>query len=407
MQLASASWLLVGACIACAGAPQPPRQQPTAAPAHKIQSIPAASSAAQSEPALPERAPPKNRCLPDGPPQPRVATKRHAPDTCVDHRSAEARLAAKFRKDYDRTVDGSVVDVSFGCDPLTGEVEELVVERGHGHGGGLEVWRIHRSRKQTDWQVLGIALPGYFRVSKARDASPVQIARGTVQDSALSRALRTARPALTASVRELEPPPPPNGAFGRSFSTSSGNFHHYFWLTDGHHELTRHFTGYPSSSEQSRTLAVVAAMDAIEPLLEAVPFAPSTATEQERAFFVTRFLAAAPRFDDPYAWWVRDRYVQLAEHLGSPELVPTLLAVLQSGLREAAAEKDAERRNQARERRLTSPLAALARITGYDPRKDANGVARPLTEAVAEAISECTQGMELAKPPDPSPSEDR
>ncbi len=349
--------------------------------------IPAVSPVDAPTQAAPSRARGPNRCLPSGPPKAPAAAKVYAASTCVDHRSAERALARKLTKEYDPTVTGSTIDVSFACDPLTGELEEVVLETGSGHGGNLELWRLHRKSGQADFDVLGIGNVGYYARTR-EGVLPLRIGRVSIGGPALDKALATARPALTARIRELEPPP--NGLWGRSFSTSSGNFHLYFRLSDGMHELVRHFTGYPGSSDQSRYLGLEEANAAITLLLEKIPLADANPSDEERAFFVRAFLAAVPRFDDDFAWWVRDRYVALAEHLGTPELVPALAGVLESGLREAERETATDRKQTVLERRLSQPLATLARITGWDPRKDDTGATRDPAEVAREVVTECS-----------------
>lgn len=370
--------LLLGGCtraVAPAAAPEAPP-------------VPAVAPEAASASPPPARALPSNRCWTDAPPKPRAAPKVYAGDTCADHRRAEASLAKKLAKQYDRTVTGSVVDVTFACDPLTSEVEELVVETGSGHGGGLEIWRARRKSGEADFEILGLGNHGYYSPA-SKGQAPVRIARGKISAAALDKALGTARPALTVQLRELEPPPPPNGMWGRSFSTSSGNFHLAFRLSDGTHQLARRFTGYPGSSDQPRYLGLQAAWAAVGPLFEKLPLEPGEATADERDFFVISFLRAAPRFDDDFAWWVRDRYVALAEHLGSRELVAALLGVLDSGLREGEAQTTDDRRREVAMRRLEQPLATLARLTGWDPRKDDAGKERDPVAVAKEVIAEC------------------
>lgn len=350
--------------------------------------VPTVAPEAASRGPAPARPPPPNRCWPDPPPKPRAATRVSAHDTCADHRLAEARLAKKIAKQYDRTVTGSVVDVTFGCDPLTSEVEEVIAETGSGHGGGLELWRARRKSGEPDFEVVGLGNHGYYS-HRPEGQSPVRIARGKISAALLDKALGTARPALTFQIREIEPPPPPNGMWGRSFSTSSGNFHLFFQLSDGAHQLSRHYTGYPGSSDQPRYLGLQEAWAALGPVLEALPLGPGEASADERDFFVTAFLRAAPRFDDDFAWWVRDRYVALAEYLGTRELVPVLLGVLESGLAEGQSQATDERQREVWKRRLEQPLATLSRITGWDPRRDDAGQERDLVAVAREVLAEC------------------
>jgi hypothetical protein len=391
-------WLLTTlagiSAAACAAHPgTPPARTP--APAKTVGVAPVVAAPSPSEP--PPRTPRPNRCLPDGPPKARAAPRIYEPSTCVDHRRAETILARKIVKDYERTVTGSIVDVSFGCDPLTQDLQEVVIELGFGHGGSLEIWRIRRDESGSDFSVLGIGNRGYYAPSTS--GAPVRIGRGHIPAGVLEKALARARPALTVMVREIEPPPPPNGALGRSFSSSSGDFHHYFRLTDGMHELVRHYTGYPSSSDQPRYVGVTAAMEALRPLLESVPLDGSDPNAEERELFVRSFLAAAPRFDEPFAGWVRDRYLMLAEHLGTPELVPALVRELERGLSEGEGQPDDGHEKITFERRLEYSLAALARITGWDPRKDEVGAARAPSSAAREMVEECKRALQSRDAP--------
>lgn len=370
--------LLCPAFVACGGAP------PIAAPP-AAEPIPAVRPAAPAPEAPPPRAERPNRCLPNGLPKPRVPKKIYAGDTCVDHRKAEAVLSRKLAKQYRRGMDGSSVDVAFGCDPLTQGVEEVVIESGYGHGGGLALHRLRRTEDDSAFDIVSLVLPGYL---SAGERAP-QIGGGRIDVRAFSAAFDTAQPALTAIIRELEPPPKPNAILGRSFSVSSSDFHVYFRLSDGMHQLVRHYTGYESSSNQYEYLGLREALAVVRPLLDAVHLEAREPTAEERDFFVESFLTASSRFEDDFAWWVRDRYVTMSEGLGTPELVPALARVVENGLAEAAKETDPIRRKEVLERRMEGPLAAFARQSGWDPRKDDAGAARDLDVVAHEVVDEC------------------
>lgn len=378
-----AAWLLMPVALSCAPAGRLTAERTPAA-------VPPVAAAPEPTSAPPPRADGPNRCLPSALPK-RTARKLYTPSTCADHKKAEAAIARKLAKDYDRSIKGSTVDVSFGCDPLTSDLEELVIETGYGHGGNLEVWRIKADKDGQSYEVLALGHAGYYRPKEPGDT--VQIGRGRFTKAQLEKALSTARPALTAIVRELEPPPLPNVFSGRSFSTSSGNFHHYFRLFDGMHELERHFTGYPGSGDQPRYVGLQLAMEALRPLLDGVKLEADRASADERDFFVTSFLAAAPRFDDDFAWWVRDRYVRMASELGTPELVPALVEVLAHGLAEGDRETDEVRKKEVHERRLADPIATLVKITGWDPQKDETGAVRPTAAVAKDMLTECRRAL--------------
>ncbi|HMR06234.1 MAG TPA: hypothetical protein PKA88_10655 [Polyangiaceae bacterium] len=387
------TWLMLGACTHCA-----PLASPLAhAPAAAVPVIRAEPQ--QATPPAPARTAGPNRCLPKGPPVLPAARKTQEPSTCVDHRRREAALARSLVKEFQPTIKGGTVEVHFGCDPLTSDVREIHLETGYGHGGYFSLWRLTREDDQsTEFRVLGfehrLTGGGYdrytYEVAARFDA---KVLRGTVGAKAVLGALQTARPAMTAAIRELEPPPSATFAFGRSSFFSSGNFHHKVEILDDMPNLlSGRYTGYPNGGEQGSYLGLSKAMGVLIPLVEKGEADDAPASEAERAYFAERFLAAEANFDDEYAWWVRNRYVRLSGRLGDPVLVPALVREL--GKRVAEARKSTE--PDAADR-LVDVLTALAGVTHWDARFESDGTPRPLLQVADEYLDECQTALHAGR----------
>jgi hypothetical protein len=326
--------------------------------------------------------------------------KTQAPSTCVDNRREEAILARVLVKDFQPTVNGGTVQVRFGCDPLTSDVNAIHLETGYGHGGYLALWRLTReSDTSAQFQVLGfehrLTGGGYDRYTYEVAARfEAKVLRGTVPAKTVLSALQTARPALTTAIRELEPPPTANVVFGRSSFFSSGNFHHAIEILDDlTNRLSGRYTGYPNGAEQHRYLGLTKAMAVLMPVVEKIEADDLAPSEKEREYFARRFLAAEPRFDDEYAWWVRDRYVRLSGRLGGPVLVPALVRALEKSVAEVRKAADPS----VKERLLVDVLTALAKITGWDARFESDGTPRPVLQVAQEYLDECQTALHATR----------
>jgi hypothetical protein len=142
-------------------------------------------------------------------------------------------------------------------------------------------------------------------------------------------------------------------------------------MDDEDHVIDRHFTGYDSSDAQGEILPMRLATERFETTIAALAFTKTVApADDDKDLFVRRFLAAAR--EKPF-WWVNERFVALAGELGTIDIVPALVAIAQK-----KGEASADR---------TRPvaLAAIATLTGWDPRKGVKGE----DEAAANALREC------------------
>ncbi len=211
----------------------------------------------------------------------------------------------------------------------------------------------------------------------------------------MNRALKLGLPALTARLRELEPPLK-DGLTGISMEMSSNDFHDYVRVRDvSGHEIERTFTGYGGTLGQGSYLGLELAMESLRPLVENIAFDADLPTADERAFFDRQMLAARHRLSGTFAWWVKERYVRLAGPIGDKVLIPMLIDELRDRLKEANANKS-DNRKDALTAQLMDPLLALVRVSGWDARKDASGHERSLVEVARDYINECTRGAATA-----------
>ncbi len=309
---------------------------------------------------------PSGRCvieqLPAPAPPPAAAPPCHRP-SATNALAVRAAITKRYLKKHER----GKVEVAFGCDGLAPGIREIVIESGGGHGGTLALWRARRGAGPS-YDVRGIVYAGASMVRAAR-SPPFELASGraAVPDLGFVRA------ALSASVREVEPPPRPGTVHVGSFSTSSRDFHALVRLVDDDGRvLERRYTGYAGSSGQDVYLGLEAALGALDRITTIAP-AGGTPTAGDRQLFAERFAAAVPHFDDAFAWWVMERYVDLARYLGSPATIPGLLTRLTFATPDRS-------KVDARE----GAVDALARITGWDARTGAT-----IEQAAARYLVEC------------------
>ena len=254
-----------------------------------------------------------------------------------------AKIRAEITKQYEPRHDDGKASVTFGCDGLGKTIREIIVETGSGHGGGLEMWRARRAADGA-YDVRGITNAGN---------PPFTLVGG----STAAPDLELVRAALTATVKEVWPPPPPNTIGGLRGSGSSNDFHVLVRLTDDEGRVVeRQFTGYAGDSDQDTYLGLNIAVEALAPIT-VLPATTAAVTDEDRALFADRFIASVPHFDDPFYWWVMERYVALARFAGNRTTIAGLLTRL-------VVTKEDRSKIDAR----TGAIEALAKITGWDAR---------------------------------------
>ena len=257
-------------------------------------------------------------------------------------------ISAEITKRY-HPEQGGKPEIKFPCDGLGARIHEIVVETGGGHGGSFELWRATR-RSDGTYDARGII---YRRAmtTHPKVVTPIQQASGVVELPALDKV----RAAMTATVRERVPPRKPGEIGSWSSSGSSHDFHIVLRLVDDEGRVVeRRYTGYASSGSQDSYLGLQIAEAALAPITS---LAPSTAAADadDKRFFAASFNAAVRFFDEPFSWWVMERYVDMARFLGTPAVIGGLLTRL-------TVTKPGDRsQTDARE----DAVDALAKITGW------------------------------------------
>lgn len=290
-----------------------------------------------------------------------------APPACHQPpKSLEKPLVAAITKDFHATQDGGKARVVFPCDGLGKQIDEIILETGSGHGGSLSLFRARRNGASYD--VRGIAYRGASMMSKAANPPFERVAGSVTLD------LERLRAATTAEITEVFPPRKPDEFPGMSGTMSSRDFHIVIRLVDSDgRSVERSFTGYESSSDQSKFLGLSVAQQALSPITS-LASTKAAIDADDRALFTDRFNAAVPHFDEPFRWWVMERYVDLARFLGTPKVIAGLLTRMTVPKPGDRSRTDARR----------DALEALANITGWDARK---GVTEE--EAAKQYLARC------------------
>ncbi len=281
-----------------------------------------------------------------------------------------AGARAKLARRYAPTAAKAKLVVSFACDPVIGLPAEVVYEYGSGHGQDLALVRLRRSG--ATFEALRIVRPPYG----IGGAVSFAVERSTVPAAALDALLPAARALLLAKLEERIPA----DDTGRSGFFSSGDFRTLLRLRDtAGHVLERAFTGYPSSEEQLQSMPMAEVGELLYPFFEGIRWAPAPVDDDVRAFFVGRYVAAGlvPQ-PGSFVWWVKERFVMMAEQAGTPALVPSLVELALAAGADASVARTREY--------AVSTLAALA---GFDARKGIHGEDRSVGEAAADYARVC------------------
>ncbi len=287
-------------------------------------------------------------------------------------RVVENTLRARF----ERVNTHTRLFVDFRCDPVRDAPSEIVFESGYGHGQTLELWRLARTDSGQPYRAQGISFRwtrgGYTEYSYAiAEDFELLFAHGEVPSRAIDPHLERSRTAVGAILHEIDLIPPPGAGLGMRgrFSTSDVHLLVRFSSSSGA-ALERRYTGYEGPRAQSDLLPLRLGHEPLAKATSAIPWQSRAPTDEDRAFFVDRFLAG---FGPEQGWWVRERFLALASRLGNAELIPSLLG--------AATKTEGREPVQA--------INALASITGWDIRYDERGNPRPPTEVASQYVAEC------------------
>jgi hypothetical protein len=280
-----------------------------------------------------------------------------------------------LRSRYERVVTHSRLFVDFRCDPVSERPSEIVFESGYGHGQNLVLWRLTRNDSEERYRAQGISFRwtrgGYSEYSyPIAEDFELRLAHGEIPSSVIDPHLERSRTAVAAILHEIELIPPPGAGLGMRGRFSTSDTHLLIRFASSGAALERRYTGYEGPRAQSDLLPLRLAHDPLLKATSTLPWESTAPTDEDRAFFVDRFLAS---FGPEQGWWVRERFLALASRLGTPELIPALLT--------AAAKPEGREPVQA--------INALAAITGWDIRYDGKGKPRPPVEVAREYASEC------------------
>jgi len=374
------SLLVLCTALGCSAAPPTPPPPPTcfvaipsepAAPRNSPCACPAASRAA------PQRL--ANRCFPNGRPAP--APTPAAPARRSEHcrtldPNAVRAVEADLRKRFSTVRNPARIIVDFDCDPTTAHLQEIHVESGVGHGWSLLLWRIRPLSDSAGYDVLGLKYEINGPSNEYNPDMRVLIGRGQLASTA-APVVERSRTALAARIHAL-PLRPADPTHHRFPTRTRSDIHYLLRVTDTDGAaLEGHFTDYISLQDQGVRDVLEAAAQPLIALLERIPLQEQAAGDDEKGFFVRSFRAAWQ--GDP-AWWVRERYLSLASKLGTRDLLPELLAV-------AGARLPPDGYSEARQQ--LQAINAIATITGWDLRFDADGKPRPPETVAAEYVEEC------------------
>jgi len=325
---------------------------------------PCVNVAHEDKPALP---PPlrESACFKKGRPKTIVLEKKEEYEYCTGIDGAEmARVEARIHKDFVVHRKPSKLVIDYDCDDIQiGAAREVVLEDGSGHGGSLRIIRFRRAAMHVD--VKMIAYSHYF--NKGTEISTSQM---SVAD--FDAMVAQARVAVLAKPHLVPLAMTPGAVHAIGGSHTSNDFHLGLRIADDEdHTIERHFTGYEGSDAQGAILPMRMATERFETTVASLAFAKEPAvTDDDKDLFVRRFLAAMR--DKPF-WWITERFTALAADLGTIDIVPALVKI---------AEKKGE---ASADRTRPVALAAIAALTGWDPRKDA----KDEDEAAANATREC------------------
>lgn len=333
-----------------------------------------------------------------------------APDpdaACRSHGRRDLRAAKKaLRARYHMRHEDSRLEVDSACDRLEPNIQELVFESSNGHGFSLRLDRLTK-RDDGDYDLLRLSFssrvkrePGYCVSTRVHgrsiDETPTDIddqwealgdegakvQRAVLPGARVDKTLARMRAELGLEAREIERPVKPDEIRLGGIWGSSRDFHVAYRMTDVNgNAVAADWAGYERSGDQETWLPLDLAADTynemiwdepIEVLLEEVEVDPDA-----RDFFVDRFRAAQGRNEEFGIWYVRERFLAMAQDLGDQRLYADLLQ---------AASLEGE---HSETRSRAAAAQALTVLSGWVPTSDGADALTP-GEAAAHLVGACT-----------------
>lgn len=338
---------------------------------------PAASSGTQPERVArierqPERAAPSRCRLP-----PAVASVESVSPAMLTSCAAPPRtLATRVRKEvsevFEPTLIGGRAEVSFGCDGLAPRIQEIMLLDSDPYD--LELWRASLDRDGESYEVRGVRYDRFgFEVPPNPNKPVFKLGRGRVARLPIEEALLEARVELRAELREQAPPkaePVPGPRTVRMCGTSATRI--LVLVDDAGRRLVVRSDDVAGRVSDERARGFDLAVESLAAMKSAAPLAYETPDESDHGLFDAAIHLAAEGFDREVA--ARRQYTGLARFLGSPAIVPELLA----GARALDADDHLDR-----------ALEALARTSGWDARIGDDGARLDRERARAAFLEGC------------------
>jgi hypothetical protein len=304
---------------------------------------------------------------------------------CVGATGIEGELEPLLVSAVRETDPGLLVHVRFPCVTVRAEPQRVLAVVVSGHGGLAHVLGIERADGDGfRMRSLRVASGGG---PDGAAAGPVEASGGTLPGAAVRSVFDRLRTALAAQVtserhapasrRDVELGPIGIGSDQRSLELT---------LTDARSALAaRAWQGRGGTiGAEERVVLELAWQELAGATSERSARVDPGA--EHRALLADAWLSNVGGFVRP--WYVTRALLVLAAHVGSPDLVPSLVEQLGPAAARAVAGPSANAEAQ----RLA--VDALASITGQDLRLDGNGNARPLADVVADYRRECGAAAE-------------
>jgi hypothetical protein len=276
--------------------------------------------------------------------------------------------------------------VDFACDRIDDEIVEIRYETGSAHGASLtDCWLRRREKPDNNsFEVWAVRYDSDYDPAakddpyRQRASFVVKFAHDVLPAKPIDTSLDEVRLAAVATVREI-----PFRIAGSHHSTrvsvATVDYHDMVWLKDGSGQvLLKGFSGYWSSAEQSERLTMFLAREPFRKVVSKLAFADNAGTPEHARLYRARFLEA---FRTEPEWWVSEHLLALASRLGDHELVPALLERLGRDPSQSPSAK----------RQQVLAINALASITNFDLRYEADGTIVPPERAAAEYLRACAR----------------
>jgi hypothetical protein len=291
--------------------------------------------------------------------------------------ATESSLRSTLLKSYSPSYRGCSLEVEFDACAPAGSISSMVIENGYGHSFDEKMAITELTPEATSgWSITRLVLSGgkgSLRTWAGEATDGVRVLRATIGSTALDAAIERARALSSVTLIERTPP-----GFGFGGWMSSCDFHDALVVSAGGSEIALEHTGYTSSDEQMRYLALDLAVHGVDGAISEKALVDAPVDPAARSLFVDRMIAGAAYFDEEFHWWVREDFLRAAGDAGDARLIPLLARYVAS---HPAADDPSGNRSR------VEAINALAAITRDDRRFDAAGKERSVDVVAADYLA--------------------